>query len=651
MPCLSEDPFVPAAAEPRAKCQSYVAALGIAAGSMACALALTHALWPFLHHTPFLLAFGAAVLSSRVGGRTAGLLSVALGALGYAWFPPPVNTPGLGVLFGFVVVSAGFGWLVARRYEVEAELRSSELRLTRDIAERKRAEEAVRRSERRLQTIIAAEPACVTLVSASGTLLDVNPAGLQMIGARRLDEVVGRPLIDLVHPDDRGRVTDLHRAACGGAPGRLEFRLIGPNGQDRWVDSHLVPFEAMDETSDARTAVLGVTSDVTEHKRLEDQLRQAQKMEAIGQLAGGIAHDFNNLLTAIGGYADMVIETLDEADPRREEMQEVTKATTRAAALTRQLLAFSRRQLLQPTVLDVNEMVGGVQKLLRRTIPESVDVQLDLGAVTHAVRADRVQLEQVVLNLAINASDSMPQGGRLRLATSLADVDHAWAQRHTPMRPGRYVRLTVSDTGVGMTPETQARIFEPFFTTKAFGKGTGLGLATVYGIVRQSEGFIWVTSEVGLGTTFDVYLPAAPEPIARPVLAPAAVETAGGSQTILLAEDDGAVRRLARDVLVHKGYTVVDARDGDEALRIARQYQGPIHLLIADVVMPGLSGPDLAERLTAERPNARVLYTSGYTDNEMVRAGFEQGLSLLPKPFLPSDLLRRVSEILDASVN
>ena len=598
---------------------------------MACAIVLTHALWKYLQHTPFILAFGAAVLSSRVGGRTAGFLSVAIGALGYAWFPPPFQTSGFGrILLGFIVVSGGFSWLVARRYEVEAALRSS---------------------EQRLQTIIAAEPACVTLVSAQGTLLDMNRAGLQMIGAQNLEEVAGRPLVDLIHPDDRGPVIDLHRAACNGASGRLEFRLIGPNGRDRWVDSHLVPFEAVDDAGDAHAAVLSVTSDVTEHKRLEDELRQAQKMEAIGLLAGGIAHDFNNLLTAIGGYADMVLETFDDTDPRRDEMEEIAKATTRAAALTRQLLAFSRRQLLQPTVLDVNDMLANVQKLLRRTIPESIDVQLDLGAVSDAVRADRVQLEQVVLNLAINASDAMPQGGQLRLSTSTADVDHAWAERHSPMRPGRYVRLTVSDTGVGMSPETQTRIFEPFFTTKPFGEGTGLGLATVYGIVKQSEGFVWMNSELGRGTTFDVYLPAAPEPIAHRVHVPAVVATTGGSQTILLAEDDSAVRRLARDVLAHKGYTVVDARDGDEALTLARQYPGPIHLLIADVVMPGLNGRDLAERLTAERPDTRVLYTSGYTDNVMERAGFEQGLSLLPKPFLPGELLRRVSEILGAAVS
>ena len=521
---------------------------------------------------------------------------------------------------------------------------------TQDITARQRAEETVRRSEHRLQTIIDAEPACVKVVSGSGLLLDMNPAGLKMIGARSLDEIAQQPVIDLVHPDDRDRFRAMHQDVCNGSPGRLEFRIVGLDGQLRWVDSHAVPFEAITDNGDTRAAVLSVTSDVTERKRLEDELLQSQKMEAVGLLAGGIAHDFNNLLTAIGGYTDLVLESFTETDKRREELQEVAKATRRAAALTRQLLAFSRRQILQPTILDVNEMVRDIQRLLRRTIPEHIDLQFEQSVSVHSVRADRGQLEVAILNLAINAADAMPQGGRLRITTATRDVDHAWAKRHPPMPAGRYVCLAVSDTGAGMTPETQTRIFEPFFTTKGPGKGTGLGLATVYGIVKQSEGFIWVDSEVGQGTTFEVYLPAAFAPIPRPVHVPSVAEIGRGLHTILLAEDDGAVRRLARDVLTNQGYTVVDARDGDEALTISREYPGPIHLLIADVVMPGLSGPDLAERLNVERPDTRVLYTSGYTENLMIRAGFEHGLATLAKPFLPADLLRKVSEVLTPAV-
>ena len=718
--------------------------LAVAAGSMACALVLTHAFWRQLEHTPFLLGFGAAILSSRVAGRQAGFLAVIIGALGYGWFRPllPVDAFG-GLLFGFVIISGTASWLVARRDEIEADLRASQQRLravvsslpivlwgmnrdgyvtlaegsglevldlkprelvgrsvfelyrgapevitnTRrvlagetftaivtlgdvvvetwyspvrdqqgavtgaigvslDVTERMAAEQVVSRSERRLKTIIDAEPACVKLVTPEGLLLDMNRAGLAMISAENLAQIVGRPVINLVHPDDRDRYLEKHRGASGGAPGRLEFRIVGLSGEERWVDSHVVPFDASTETGEAQPAVLSVTSDVTERKQLEDQLRHSQKMEAIGLLAGGIAHDFNNLLTAIGGFTEMVLKTLVAGDGRREDLQEVAKAAQRAAALTRQLLAVSRRQILEPSVLDLNGMVADVQKLLRRTIPENIDLQLDLSSELDPVRADRGQIEQVVLNLVINAGDAMPQGGELRVATQTVDIDEAWAHRHPPMPAGRYVRLAVSDTGMGMTPETQAHIFEPFFTTKERGKGTGLGLATVYGIVKQSDGFIWASSQVGRGTTFEIYLPIVHEMAEPPVQVAPAADVSGGSQTILLAEDDGAVRRLARDILANQGYKVLDARDGDEALAIARRYSNVIDLLVTDVVMPGLSGRDLAVRLTLERPNVRVLYTSGYTENVMMHSGFEHGLTLLAKPFLPADLLRKVKETL-----
>jgi PAS domain S-box-containing protein len=499
----------------------------------------------------------------------------------------------------------------------------------------------------KLQTIIDAEPACVKLVSRDGILLDMNRAGLNMIGARTPADIAGRPIRELIHPEDLDRFLDLHRAAADGRPGRAEFRIRGLDGGERWVDSHLVPFDAQ-AGGHAERAVLSVTSDVTERKRLEDQLRQSQKLEAVGLLAGGIAHDFNNLLTAIGGYTEMVLTALDQGDARREDLLEVAKATERAAALTRQLLAVSRRQVLQPTVLDVNGMVTNVQKLLHRTIPENIEIQLELTPDLDLVRADRGQLEQVVLNLAINAGDAMPRGGRLRLITQTVDVDEASARRRPPMPPGRYVRLAVTDTGTGMAKETQAHIFEPFFTTKPLGKGTGLGLATVYGIVKQSSGFIWVESALGQGTTFEIYLPAVRDAVEPEIPDTPAPRFAGGSQTILLAEDDGAVRRFARSILTSHGYTVLDARDGDEALAIARKYTGAIDLLVADVVMPGLSGRTLAARLATERPDVRVLYTSGYGESMIVRAGIEPGLRLLPKPFLPADLLQRVGETLAA---
>jgi len=517
-----------------------------------------------------------------------------------------------------------------------------------DITARKIDEEIIRRSESRLQTIIDAQPACVKLVSRDGILLDMNRAGLEMIGADISGDVQGRPISELIHPEDLERFLEIHHAAADGRPGRAEFRIRGLDGRERWVDSHLVPFDAPAGADAEERAVLSVTSDVTERKRLEDQLRQSQKLEAVGLLAGGIAHDFNNLLTAIGGYTEVVLKTFDEGDARHDDLMEVSKAAERAAALTRQLLAVSRRQVLQPTVLDVNGMVTNVQKLLHRTIPENIEIQLELSPDLELVRADRGQLEQVVLNLAINAGDAMLRGGRLRLTTKTIDVDEASARRRPPMPPGRYVRLTVSDTGTGMAKETQAHIFEPFFTTKTLGKGTGLGLATVYGIVKQSSGFIWVESELGRGTTFEIYLPAVRDAVELEIPVIPAPRFAIGSQTILLAEDEGAVRRFARNILANHGYTVLDARDGDEALALAREHTGAIDLLVTDVVMPGLSGRDLAVRLTAERPDVRVLYTSGYSENMIVRAGIEPGLKLLPKPFLPADLLQKVGETLAA---
>jgi len=382
---------------------------------------------------------------------------------------------------------------------------------------------------------------------------------------------------------------------------------------------------------------------------LAQQLRHATKMEAIGRLAGGVAHDFNNLLTAISGYTSFVLESFDESDSRRADLLEASKAAERAAALTRQLLALGRRQILQPKVLNMNGLVSGIQKLLQRTIPEHIELVLDLDSALDPVRVDPGQLEQVLLNLALNARDAMPQGGRLCFATKAADIGDAWAKRHPPMTAARYVRLTVSDTGLGMSPDTQSRVFEPFFTTKEHGKGTGLGLATVYGIVKQSGGFIWVSSELGKGTAFEVYLPVVHEPIELASPDEQNTDSGGGSETILLAEDDGAVRRLCRDILTHYGYTVLDARDGDEALAIARRHHGMIHLLITDMVMPGLSGRELAARVTADRPDLRVLYTSGYAETSTMRQVTEtRQQRLLTKPFLPMDLLRKVRTTLDA---
>ncbi len=386
---------------------------------------------------------------------------------------------------------------------------------------------------------------------------------------------------------------------------------------------------------------------MTERKRLEHQLVQAQKMEAVGRLAGGIAHDFNNQLTVVLGRSEMLLERLPPEDPRRRPAQLIRETAERAAGLTRQLLAFSRKQVLEPKVLDLNQVVGGMEKMLRRLIGEDVELTLAPGAGLGAVSADPGQLEQVVMNLAVNARDAMPQGGRLLLRTANAELDTTACRRHADAAPGRYVMLEVTDTGVGMDAATQARIFEPFFTTKEAGKGTGLGLATVFGIVKQSNGHIWVYSEPGHGTTFKVLLPRIEgEADGAPAETAAARR---GSETILLAEDEPELRALVAEHLEARGYTVLAAATPEEALGLARAHAGPIHLLLTDVVMPGLSGRALSEQFRAERPEARVLYMSGYTDEIIGHHGLlEAGTALLQKPFTGNALALKVREVLDA---
>jgi PAS domain S-box-containing protein len=390
--------------------------------------------------------------------------------------------------------------------------------------------------------------------------------------------------------------------------------------------------------------------DVTEQRLLQQQLVQAQKMEAVGRLAGGIAHDFNNLLTVITSYSDLLLEDLARDDPRRDDVEQVRKAAEGAAALTRQLLAFSRQQVLQPRVVSLNVVVSDLRKMLQRVIGEDVNFATVLASDLAAVKADVGQLEQVLMNLAVNARDAMPVGGKLTIETTNVELDTDYTRMHHASAAGHFVMLAVTDTGTGMDEATQAKIFEPFFTTKGQGKGTGLGLATVYGIVKQSGGFIWVYSEVGHGTSFKIYLPRVAE--AADTLragAPAAPAVPRGSETVLVVEDAPAVRAVARHVLERQGYTVLEAAGGDAALQLAAAHAGPIHLLLTDVVMPGLSGRQVAEKLAIRRPEMRVLYASGYTDDSIVRHGIlEEGIAYLQKPFTPESLARKVRAVLDA---
>ena len=385
-----------------------------------------------------------------------------------------------------------------------------------------------------------------------------------------------------------------------------------------------------------------------ELSQTQEQLTQARKMEAVGRLAGGIAHDFNNLLTVMIGRSQLVLRRLGAQDPVRADIELMEQTADRAADLTRQLLAFSRKQVLQPAVLDLSAVVANMAEMLRRLIGEDIALVTALDPALGHVKADPGQIEQIVMNLAANARDAMSKGGRLTLETANAELDAAYARRHVDVHPGPHVMLAVSDTGVGMTPETQAHIFEPFFTTKGPGHGTGLGLATVYGIVKQSDGHIWVYSEPGRGTTFKIYLPRVEEAVDPSVARPRLPEPARGHETILLVEDEPAVRDLARDVLRAHGYTVLEARHGREALLISERHSGPIHLMLTDVVMPEMSGRELANRLASLRPTMPVIYMSGYTDAAVVHHGvLDPGTTFLQKPFTPDALARKMRQVLD----
>jgi signal transduction histidine kinase/ActR/RegA family two-component response regulator len=383
----------------------------------------------------------------------------------------------------------------------------------------------------------------------------------------------------------------------------------------------------------------------------EEQLRQSQKLEAIGTLAGGVAHDFNNILTVIGSYTTLVLAELGPQSPLHEDLMQVRLAADRAAALTKQLLAFSRKQVMQPRVLELGAVVDGIEKMLRRVIGEDIDLRTVNATPPVRVKADPGQIEQVILNLAINARDAMPKGGTLAIETREVNLDEEDPARHAMTPPGRWVLLSVSDTGTGMEPSTQARIFEPFFTTKGPGKGTGLGLSMVYGIVKQSAGFIWVESELGRGTTFKVYLPPAEEESEEADWDFAAGGARGGSETVLLVEDEPPLRVLARRCLERAGYRVLEAGGAEEALTVSARHSGAIDLLLTDVVMPQVSGKELAERLSAIRPETRVLFMSGYTDDIVAQHGvLDPGTELLQKPFTPEGLTRRVREVLDRPV-
>jgi PAS domain S-box-containing protein len=486
------------------------------------------------------------------------------------------------------------------------------------------------------------------MMDADGKIRGWNPQA-ETVFRWSAAEVMGRPLADIIIPPAQREkhANGLRRFLTTGAGPilnqRVELTAIRKDGREFPVELSVTPIRVGGDLSFS-----AFLRDITERKQLLQHLIESQKMEAVGRLAGGVAHDFNNLLTTIFGYTELLAEQLPAGSPARHDVEEIQKAGHRAATLTRQLLAFRGQQILQPVVLSVNDLVEDLETMLRSLIGGGVKLRTMLAKDAGNVRADRGQLEQVVVNLVVNARDAMPNGGSLSISTQNAVLNEEYAKAHQTLVPGAYVALLVRDTGVGMDAQTQARIFEPFFTTGVKVKGTGLGLSTAHGIVQQSGGYIWAHSEPGQGSTFTVYLPRVDAPVGARVRPAAPPATLSGTETVLLAEDDELLRPLARGLLEKLGYTVLDAATAEEALSLARAHHGPIHLLIADVVMPGDSGRGLARRLAEVRPDTRVLYTSGYTGDAIVYHGMlEPGLSYLQKPFTPVALAQKVRQVLD----
>ena len=521
--------------------------------------------------------------------------------------------------------------------------RSAWLVLAHDVTDRVRAEEALTRSELYFRSLIENAQDVIAVIDPVGDILFASPAVERILGSPP-EQFVGKNAFEFIHPEDAAGVQAALRRAVDDPelPQTVLFRFRHANGSWRTLDGigKLLAAEG------SPRAVVNLR-DVTESRALEQQLRQAQKMEAIGRLAGGIAHDFNNILTAILGYGDLASSTLAPDSPLRANLEEIHHAAERAAGLTRQLLIFSRKQVLQPKILDLNAVVEGTERLLRRLIGEDVLLVTALTAGARPVRADPGQLEQVILNLAVNARDAMPRGGRLTIETANVGSDETWAEQHPGTPPGRYVLLAVSDSGTGMDEATKSRIFEPFFTTKEAGKGTGLGLATVYGIVEQAGGRIEVDSEPGRGANFRIYLPSV-EGVPVSASSGSSRRAVRGTETVLVVEDEDQVRRLITKTLRAFGHEVLEAAQPAEALRLCREHPKPIHLLLTDVVMPGMNGPDLAGQCRGLRADVKVIFMSGYTADAMPLQGIDPGLHFLSKPFTPSDLARKVREVLDA---
>ena len=528
----------------------------------------------------------------------------------------------------------------------ESDGRSVVLVVAHDVSARKQIERDLIYSERRFRAVAESAREGIVTADITGAIVFCNPAAAELFGYEQ-DEILGRPLTALMPERYRtAHAEGIARLVSTRDPRVIE-RTVELHGLKKDGTEFPIELSLSSWALDELLFVTGIIRDISSRQQLEQELRQAQKMEAIGQLAGGVAHDFNNLLTVILGYCELLLGGMPPDDRRRDDVVEIQKAGTSATTLTRQLLAFGRKQIFQPAVLDLNAVIANVGRMLKRVIGEDVELELLLYPGLELVKADGGQIEQILMNLAVNARDAMPSGGRIVIETSSVVLDNEFKRTHIGSVAGPHVMIAVTDTGTGMTPEVKARLFEPFFTTKPAGKGSGLGLASVYGIVKQNRGNIWVDSEVGRGTTVKIFWPTTGEAV-RSVEA-GRERRATGSETILIVEDNAALRRIACRTLAQCGYTVFAAADATEALK-ASDETSALDLLLTDIVMPGMSGPMLASELVARRPGLLVLFMSGYTDETVVRHGvLEAGTAFLQKPFTSAGLASKVRQVLDAA--
>lgn len=530
--------------------------------------------------------------------------------------------------------------------QLEEKVKERTAALMEEIEERKRVEKALRESEKKYRTLFEESKDAVYISTPEGKLLDINTAGVELYGYSSKEELLKVDVAkDLyLNPEDREKFIQLMQEQ-----GFVKDFEVTERRKDGKKLILLITGTTVRNGEGNIIAYRGILRDITNQRNLEEQLLQAQKMEAIGQLTGGIAHDFNNLLTVIRGYSQLSITKLKEDDPLRVNIERIENAAEKASVLINQLLAFGRRQVMEMKIIDLNAMLKDLETMLHRLISEDIELIMTLSKDLGMAKADPGQIEQVIFNLVVNSKDAMPCGGKLTIETTNIKLDETYTRFHLGISPGDYVMISVSDNGIGMTPEVKERIFEPFFTTKEKGKGTGLGLSTVYGIVKQSGGHIWVYSEPGHGTTFKIYLPRVDEPLEIYEKKSFNKEIPSGNETILVVEDDSAIRELISIILKMKGYGVLEASYYSDALAICEKHLDHIHLLLTDIIMPEMSGLELADRITSSCSEIKVLYMSGYTNDAIIHHGvLEKGMSFIQKPFTPEALLRKVREVLDA---